>query len=421
MSRRSRRRRVLSPAVFNLEKLEGRLLLCSGEVHDTPTEAALHALKMLGTAGEYTDEADRLNAERRAAEQKGNLVDQDPSAFGQWSDVINMGAVAIHSHLLPDGNMLYWDFTVIRKYDPISGQISIVDAPGYQVFCSGHSFLPDGRLFVSGGQANANSDGLANAELYDPYTDEWIAAPNMNARRWYPTNTTLASGDVLTVAGQYNGTMNPDGTFPKIQNKLPQIYDPDTNTWRNLTDAQLQLPLYPYMYQAPDGRVFQAGPSTTTRYLDTSGTGAWQTLGDSVYGYRDYGSSVMYAPGKILILGGSHDYTDAVTNDAEVINLNDPTPKWRVVDSMEFARKQVNSTILPDGTVLVTGGTGATGFNNSLGAVFAAEIWDPVTEQFTTLASAQVVRQYHSTALLLPDGRVFVGAAGIRPTVPTAT
>ena len=118
----------------------------------------------------------------------------------------------------------------------------------------------------------------------------------------------------------------------------------------------------------------------------------------------------MYAPGKVLVMGGG----DPPTNTAEVIDLNQASPTWRAVGSMAFARRQLNATLLPDGTVLVTGGTSSPGFSNSAGAVHAAEFWNPTTEQWTTLASSSdaigtglnIPRVYHSTALLLPDARV---------------
>ena len=111
----------------------------------------------------------------------------------------------------------------------------------------------------------------------------------------------------------------------------------------------------------------------------------------------------MYAPGKILVMGGG----DPPTNTAEVIDLNQSSPTWRAVQSMAFARRQLNATLLPDGNVLVTGGTSSPGFNDPAGAVHAAELWNPTTEQWTTLASSSgIPRVYHSTAVLLPDGRV---------------
>ena len=111
----------------------------------------------------------------------------------------------------------------------------------------------------------------------------------------------------------------------------------------------------------------------------------------------------MYADGKILLMGGG----DPPTNTAEVIDLNLPSPVWRSVAPMAFARRHLNATLLPDGKVLVSGGTSGAGFDNPDTPVLAAELWNPVTETWTTMASGTIPRLYHSGALLLPDGRVF--------------
>ena len=71
-----------------------------------------------------------------------------------------------------------------------------------------------------------------------------------------------------------------------------------------------------------------------------------------------------------------------------------------------MARRQLNATILPDGAVLVTGGSSAPGFDNAAGAVLSAELWDRSDNSFAQLAKAPRYRGYHSVALLLPDGRV---------------
>jgi hypothetical protein len=288
-----------------------------------------------------------------------------------------------------------------RIWDPATGQIEagIPAAPGYNIFCVGHSFLADGRLFVAGGHVQ-NGWGLPNASIYDPVADAWTRVPDMNAGRWYPTSTTLPNGDVLVSSG----SMDTEYT----NNTLPQVYQVATNTWRNLTTAQLTLPLYPYMFVAPNGRVFSAGPAQMSRYLDTAGTGAWTNVANNTFGYRDYGSAVMYEPGKVLLAGGGggSDTGPPPSGTAEVIDLNAATPAWRRVASLETGRRQHNLTILPDGTVLATGGSNAPGFNNQAGAVYTSELWDPATETWTTLASSTQYRGYHSTALLLPDGRV---------------
>src|SRR3989449_9917930 len=79
---------------------------------------------------------------------------------------------------------------------------------------------------------------------------------------------------------------------------------------------------------------------------------------------------------------------------------------------MAFPRRHLNATVLPTGDVLVTGGTSAGGFNEPLGAVHAAELWSPATGTWTLMASNSVIRIYHSTSLLLPDGRVLHTGSG---------
>jgi hypothetical protein len=334
-----------------------------------------------------------------------------PSTLGQWGSVLPFQVVAIHTHLLPTGKVMFWDRHdsgdgTPRFWDPTTGDVTLAPEPGmdYDIFCSGHSFLEDGGLLVTGGHITDNV-GLASASTYNPFSNTWTRHPDMNAGRWYPTNTTLANGDVLTISGQ----ISPDDGV----NLLPQVFQAASHTWRKLFDAERSLPLYPFMYLAPNGQVFNAGPQVLTSYLDTAGTGDWTDLATSSYGYRDYGSSVLYDDGKVLIVGGSSpSYTTPPTASAEVIDLEAGSPAWTATGSMAYPRRQHNATLLPDGTVLVTGGTSATGFNNSTGAVLAAELWDPASSVWRTLAGMQKPRLYHSVALLLPDGRVLSAGGG---------
>jgi hypothetical protein len=323
---------------------------------------------------------------------------QDLSVLGRWSPPQTWPVTAVHDHMLHTGKVLFWTYSdEAWLWDPATAGLTPATRAGFNTFCTGHSFLADGRLFVTGGHIS-NSVGLPNAAIYDPASNSWVRHANMNAGRWYPTNTTLANGDVLVVSGDIDTTQG--------VNRLPQVWQAATGAWRDLTSAQLALPLYPYMYLAPNGRVFAAGPSQTTRYLNTSGTGSWSVVANSSYGYRDYGSSVLYDDGKVLIVGGGNN---PPTNTAEVIDLNASTPAWRSVAPMANRRRQVNATLLPDGTTLVTGGSRESGFDNAAGAVYAGELWNPVTETWTTVASFTKYRGYHSFALLLPDGRVLSG------------
>ncbi|PYV12685.1 MAG: kelch domain-containing protein, partial [Acidobacteria bacterium] len=343
---------------------------------------------------------------RRVAAQGG-----DPSLVGQWGPLVQMGIEAIHTHVLPTGKVLMFGYhadepgmDTPRIWDPDTGSFTLVSYTR-NVFCSGHSFLADGRLFVTGGHIDYGV-GIADTALFDPFALTWTRGPDMNAGRWYPTNTTLSNGEVLVVQGTIDQVTTDD---------LPQVYNPATNTIRDLTSARLALwKFYPFMFVAPNGKVFEAGPSATTGYLDTSGTGTWTSMGDTQSGwFREDGNGVMYDVGKVLILGGG---SSPPTASAEVIDLNQPAPSWRSVSPMSIGRRYSNSTLLPDGKVLVTGGSCGSGTDNETCAVLAAEMWDPAAETFATMASASVYRGYHSTAVLLPDARVFVAGGDKSPT-----
>lgn len=328
---------------------------------------------------------------------------QDLSVVGQWSPPQDWPITAVHDHLLHTGQVLLWGYSdEAWLWNPATAALTRATRAGFNTFCTGHSFLPDGRLFVTGGHIS-NSVGLAAAATYDPVNDSWSRAPDMNAGRWYPTNTTLANGDVLVISGDVDTVVG--------QNRLPQIWQPATGEWRDLITALSDLALYPFLHLAPNGRVFVSGPDQPTMYLDTSGTGSWSGVGNSGCCRRDYGSSVLYDDGKVLLVGGG----DPPTNTAEVIDLNASTPAWSFVAPMAHRRRQLNATILPDGTVLVTGGSSAPGFNNAAGAVYAGELWNPATNTWTTVASFTKYRGYHSFALLLPDGRVLSGGGDGNP------
>ncbi len=331
-----------------------------------------------------------------------------PDTIGQWGASMNLPVVAIHSNLLHTGKVLFWDRHISggaageeeinpRIWDPVAdpNMLAVVKSahPMLELFCSGHVFLRDGRLFVAGGHNGTDGNGLITAHTYDAVNDIWTREADMNNGRWYPSAAILANGDVAVASG----TSTPGNT-----NTIPQVFEAATGTWRTLTGANRNLPCYPMLHLAPNGKVFMAGPDPVTRYLDTAGLGSWSTVGNTTYNAgRDYGTSVLYDHGKVLLLGGG-----APTNHAEVIDLNAVTPAWRAVTAMAFARRQVCAAILADGQVLVTGGTATPGFNEAAASVFAGEIWNPDTETFTTVASMVKHRLYHSETLLLPDGRV---------------
>ena len=79
---------------------------------------------------------------------------------------------------------------------------------------------------------------------------------------------------------------------------------------------------------------------------------------------------------------------------------------------MAFPRRHMLATLLADGQVLVTHGTSGPGFNDVTSPVFYPELWNPVTETWTTMAKESAPRMYHATAVLLPDARVLSTGSG---------
>ena len=309
----------------------------------------------------------------------GVIVSSQPQ--GQWSALQNLSYIPIHTTMLPDGTVLFYSYYSDSLYpqiwDPATNSVSAAAPASYELFCSGHVSLADGRVFITGGHI-ADYVGYAHATIFDPATNSFTSVPDMNAGRWYPTNTVLANGDVLVVSGDMTSNTTPD--------PLPQVYQVGSNIWRNLTTAQLQMPLYPVMFVAPNGLVFNAGPNAQTRYLDTTGTGSW-TKGPAMIfsGTRDYGPGVMYDAGKILEVGGS----DPPTATAEIIDLNSATPAWKSTASMNYPRRQHNAVTLPGGQVLVVGGSSGSGFDNSAAPVYPSEMWDPNTGDWTMMAASR--------------------------------
>jgi Domain of unknown function (DUF1929)/Glyoxal oxidase N-terminus len=327
-----------------------------------------------------------------------------PETSGSWSAPFPWPIVAIDASLLPNGRVLAWGLTGTPQiWNPSTGSFTAAPVSSW-VFCSGHSFLSDGRLLVSGGHIKA-FHGIRDNNLFSFSTQTWATSTPMQKGRWYPTNTTLSNGEVLILAGTDEN---------QVQVTVPEVWS--SSGLRRLTTASRTLPYYPRTFLAPNNRIFYAGEERTTRYLNTSGTGSWSTVGSRLYGVREYGSAVMYDKGKILYVGGGR-----TTKTAETIDLNLAAPVWKWTGSMAFPRRHLNSTVLPTGEVLVTGGVGGTIHNDLTKGARAAELWNPSTGVWTTLASSAVTRGYHSVSLLLPDGRVLHAGSGGASGAPDET
>ena len=146
------------------------------------------------------------------------------------------------------------------------------------------------------------NSGLKDATLWDPTTNTAQRLPDLANSRWYPTVTTLADGRVMVFSGDNieSDDSPPGNPLSFVSHTLPEVYNPNTNSYTQLTGARVDTPLYPLMFAAPDGRVFQAGPDRQTHFVTTSGTGA---VVNGPANPIEPHSAAMYAPGKIVTSG----------------------------------------------------------------------------------------------------------------------
>ncbi|KAG5795903.1 hypothetical protein H9Q69_005048 [Fusarium xylarioides] len=282
------------------------------------------------------------------------------------------------------------------------------------MFCPGISQLPDGRIIISGGANDKKTS------FFDIEKTAFVTGPELKIGRGYHVSTTLSNGKVFTLGGSFTGGLG---------GKIGEIYDPSSNEWALLPGAAVDPILtddregmwrednHAWLYGWKDGSVFHAGPSKAMHWYSTQGRGSFTAAGTrDELGDAMCGPNVMYDVGKIFSAGGAQNYDNtAAIARAHLITITEPNTPARVerLPDMHHARAFANTVVLPDGTVLVTGGqTFAKVFTNT-NAVLVPELFDPVKRTFTELAPASVPRNYHSISILLADGTVFNGGGGL--------
>jgi YVTN family beta-propeller protein len=351
----------------------------------------------------------------------------DPAGAGGWGPVIAWTPhIPVTAATLPDGRLLTFasnqrttfpsgvEFTYAAVWDPATGQFTEINNPRHDMFCGGVATLADGRVVVNGGR---NITVLSS--IFDYRTNQWSALPNMNDPRWYNPSVALPDGSVFTVSGS--------GGINTAESWLP------ASGWRRLTgigwsavtgEAGYINAWHPFLLVAPNGKLFHFGPTDTMHWVETSGPGSLTASGQVVPGshYPKEGAWAMYGEGRILVAGGGANtvanpaQTDGTTGTsataAYTVDLNGATPVVAGTASMQYARQFANSVVLPSGEVMVIGGNAGLKFNDT-GSILTPELWNPRTGQWRALAAHAVPRNYHSVALLLPDGRVWSGGGGL--------
>ena len=305
---------------------------------------------------------------------------------------------------------------------------------GWDMFCNGMSIMQDGRVLINGGTKGYGSlavvgvngeipfTGLRNTSIFDPGTESFVDVAPTAHGRWYPTITELNDGRMMTTSG-LNDT---DGN----NNNTSEIWDGQQWSAEIPGDPHIPdfpefgFPLYPRMHLLPSGHVFYSAPSSATIDFNPSSQ-TWTLVAWTGYpgpndpnGERIYGTSVLlpltpqnnYSP-KVMIMGGDNPATDTT----ELIDLSPagaqlsaacPTyaPCWVPGPKMAQARVEMEATILPNGKILVDGGSAKD--EDPSTASMKAEIYDPATNSFSSGGSNAFPRLYHNVQLLLPDGTV---------------
>lgn len=355
------------------------------------------------------------------------------TTMGVWGPTIEFPTVPVATTLEHNtGNVLIWssflpnDFggtstgvTLTATFSPSTSSVSsltTVSNINHDMFCPGLSLDASGRPIVTGGNtapATSSFDQTANA---------WTADANMNIPRGYQAQVTVSDGRIFTIGGSWSGGYG---------GKNGEIYNTASNTWTLLPGCPVAPMLtndnqgvyrsdnHGWLFGWKNNSVFQAGPSLAMNWYSMIGTG-----GQSAAGPRGNdadamcGDAVMYdaVAGNILAVGGSSSYQDVnATANAHIITIGTPgtTATVTQIPSMAYPRAFANGVVLPNGQVLIVGGqTFPVPFSDAT-SVYVAELFDPKTNKFTQMNPAAVPRNYHSTAILLPDATVFSGGSGL--------
>ncbi|KAF2798557.1 carbohydrate-binding module family 32 [Melanomma pulvis-pyrius CBS 109.77] len=386
----------------------------------------------------------RLNALTEAGNRGGwssaaeiNLIDpaELPSTppvatKGLWIHTVDFPLVPAAVAMLSNGKVLLWSafkpdefggtsgFTQTAIWDPTTGVSTqrTVSNTAHDMFCPGISIDYNGRVVVTGG---SNSE---KTSIYVPGSDSWLPGPNMQIPRGYQSTATTSDGRIFNIGGSWSGGRG---------GKNGEIYDPVANTWSLLSGALVSPMLtvdtggpfrtdnHGWLFGWKNQYVFQAGPSKAMNWYNTVGSGSVGPAGlRADDGDAMNGNAVMYdaVAGKILTMGGAQNYaTDQARANAFVITIGTPATNVAAVRtaSMAYARGFANGVVLPDGTVLVTGGQATVEPFTDITAALTPELWNPATGLWTQLSPMSIPRTYHSVAILLPDATVLNGGGGL--------
>lgn len=366
-----------------------------------------HVITAIARAG---DGATATSASVNITVSNGN----QPGDVGQWGPVMNWPLVAIHATLLHTGKVLLWDeeyqTTHPLVWDPVSENMTSTPALGFEIWCSGQTALADGTIFAAGGHLpDSNQGGIKSTHRYDPVANTWTRTADMAFLRWYPASTRLSDGRIAIVSGQT--------TYNNFADSV-ELYNPGSGSISllpNVDTVEIQEEEYPADFLLPSGKVLVISPQLGPVQLLDVNTATWTRINLTPLLLA---TAVQYRPGKIMMSGGGAGFLASSTTATAVLDMNAPSPAWRTTTPMSVGRYMHNLVILPTGDVLAIGGS-SIAYQQATSGPLSSELWKVATETWTPLASMGVPRMYHSTALLLPDGRVLAAGGGHNGDSPT--
>jgi Domain of unknown function (DUF1929)/Carbohydrate binding module (family 6) len=395
-----------------------------------------------------------MNVDRIEITVDSDVINNPPpptpdGVVGEVSQIYQWPLMPIHAALMPNGKVYSWgggdnnngggNSIVLDPSQGAAGTLSNNIRTQTTLFCAGFSHLPNGQLLIAGGHWD-NFQGVPDTNIFDYKTQVTSTTSSMFAEklpnavgnpkgdasfnpnlyyrdpkhtgRWYPTTTALANGEILVSEGY--------SSIQDVVNNLPEVWQSNNGGgWRALSNAQVTTPgalsYYPFQYPRPNGEVVRVGPESGVYAFSTGGTGAVRKLNNRPDGMnRDYGSAAMFAPGKILLVGGNGgDGTNRFpSNSGVIIDIRNDQPTYTSIPNMQFGRRHLSTTVLPTGDVLISGGSSGQSGHNKAPYPFEMEVYNVKTNTFKTVANLQRGRGYHSIALLLPDGRILIGGGG---------
>ncbi len=346
---------------------------------------------------------------RSEAKETAALATTDPAVIGSWSAAVNPGTptIGVSAVLLNTGNVLLFGGTFAKQslntaayiYNPVTMTGHEVDAPA-PVFCGSVTQLSDGKVLSVGG-ANPIPKGLKDVYLFDPVTEQWIRQPDTPLGRYYPTSTKLPDGRVVVMAGN-----EADGKTP---NPTVEVYAPPAagaaQGTLNVVGPPHATGYYPRQWVMPDGKLLQVEGGKSFQ-LDPA-TWTWTALKSLPKQTDGAGSAGLMLPGgpsgssRVLMIGGLLKGVGETTT--EKYDYSNPTAGWAAGPSMPTGRAHMNVVQVPDGSAFAVGGNSSSLY----GSGQPQTMWyDPAANSWTNMAVQTVRRAYHSTAVLLPDGRI---------------